>query len=159
MLTASPLIAKTIAQWKQESGKDNSLTSQLQKNDELKTMLLDETPWVANADDETERKHRLTDYLDGNQLDYRTTDCINKLQSLQNADGSFSWWPGMDGSTYMTMNVVETLVRLNKIVGQQDALGEMISKGFRFLNRRMADEVAELKKMEKKGSELWYRVR
>lgn len=151
VLTASPLIAKTIAQWKQESGKDNSLTSQLQKNDELKTMLLDETPWVADADDETEHRHRLTDYLDGNQLDYRTTDCINKLQSLQNADGSFSWWPGMDGSTYMTMNVVETLVRLNKIVGQQDALGEMISKGFRFLNRRMADEVAELKKMEKKG--------
>ena len=151
VLTSSPAIAKTIALWKQEEGSETSLTSSLAKDSELKTLLLNETPWVAEAESETDRKQQLAAYLDENTLAYRRANFINKLRALQNADGSFSWWPGMDGSTYMTVDVVETLVRLNKIAGKQTDLDNLIKKGFRYLDGQMAKEVIELKKLAKKG--------
>ena len=152
ILSSSPLIAKTIALWKHESDKQNSLVSNLAKDSELKTMVLDETPWVNDADNETERKQQLADYLDENTLTYRISDFASKLRSLQNGDGSFSWWPGMAGSSLMTASVVETLTRLNHLVQTQTTgINEIIDKSFRYLDSKMADEVAELKKLEKEG--------
>jgi hypothetical protein len=151
VLTSSPTIAKTIAQWKQEKGAETSLTSSLAKDSELKTLLLNETPWVADAESETDRKQQLAGYLDANTLAYRRTNYINKLRALQKAVGSFSWWPGMEGSKYMTVNVIETLVRLNKIAGEQADLKNIINDGFSYLDGCISTEVTELKKLAKKG--------
>lgn len=152
ILSSSPLIARTIALWNKETAIENSLTSNLVKNGELKTMLLNETPWGADADNETERKRQLAEYLDDNTLAYRISDFTSKLRSLQNADGSFSWWPGMAGSDLMTSNVVETLVRLNCLSKEKsNDFNDIINKGFRYLDGKVAKEVAELKKLERKG--------
>lgn len=151
VLASSPDIAKTIALWKQEKGNETSLTGSLAKDSELKTLLLNETPWVTEAENETDRKQLLADYLDANTLAYRRENFIQKLLALQNSDGSFSWWPGMSGNLYMTVDVVETLVRLNKIAGKQADLDNCIRKGFSYLDSQMALEVAELKKRAKKG--------
>ena len=151
VLASSPDIAKTIALWKQEKGNETSLTGSLAKDSELKTLLLNETPWVTEAENETDRKQLLADYLDDNTLAYRRENFIQKLLALQNGDGSFSWWPGMSGSLYMTVDAVETLVRLNKIAGKQADLDNCIRKGFSYLDSQMALEVAELKKRAKKG--------
>ena len=74
-----------------------------------------------------------------------------KLQKLQNGDGSFSWYPGMEGSTYMTVAIEEMLVRLNQMAGRQSDTRQMQDKAFGFLGRQMLDIVQELKKQEKKG--------
>lgn len=152
ILSSSPIIAKTIALWNKETVTDNSLASKLAKDGELKTMLLNETLWVADAENETERKRQLAEYLDENTLSYRTSDFTSKLRSLQNGDGSFSWWPGMAGNDFMTSNVVETLVRLNSLSKEKsNDFNDIISKGFRCLDGKIAKEVAELKKLERKG--------
>lgn len=152
IVSSSPIIAKTIALWKNESGKDNSLVSNLAKDSDLKTMVLNETPWVTDADNETERKRQLAEYLDENTLAYRTSDFTSKLRSLQNSDGSFSWWPGMAGSDLMTATVVETLIRLNHLSQTKvNDFNDIIIKGFRYLDGKVAKEVVELKKLEKKG--------
>lgn len=150
VLTSSPTIAKTVAQWKQEKGAETSLTSSLAKDSELKTLLLNETPWVTDAENETDRK-QLAGYLDANTLAYRRANYIKQLRALQKAVGSFSWWPGMEGSKYMTAYVVETLVRLNKIAGEQADLKYILSDAFKYLDGCMSTEVVELKKLEKKG--------
>lgn len=151
ILSSSPIIAKTIALWNKETVTDNSLASKLAKDGELKTMLLNETPWVADAENETERKRQLAEYLDENTLSYRTSDFTSKLRSLQNGDGSFSWWPGMAGNDFMTSNVVETLVRLNSLSKEKsNDFNDIISKGFRCLDGKIAKEVAELKKTREK---------
>lgn len=93
VLASSPDIAKTVALWKQEKGNETSLTGSLAKDSELKTLLLNETPWVTDAENETDRKQLLADYLDANTLAYRRENFIQKLLALQNSDGSFSWWP------------------------------------------------------------------
>ena len=50
----------------------------------------------------------------------RISQALDKLGKLQNSDGSWSWWPGMRGSVYMTTAVSEMLVRLNQMTGHQD---------------------------------------
>ena len=50
-----------------------------------------------------------------------TANVIAQLKNLQLGDGSFSWWPGMPGSRYMTMAVAKTLARLNMLVADSKA--------------------------------------
>ncbi len=153
IVSSSPSIAKTIALWKQEQGDDKSLVSNLAKDNELKTMVLNETTWVLEADNETERKQQLAGYLDENTLEYRLSDYTSKLRSLQNSDGSFSWWPGMAGSDMMTASVIETLTRLNHLAQTKTSVfNEIINKGLGYLGAKVAKEIVELKKLEKKGN-------
>lgn len=156
ILTASPKIAQTIRLWQQETGKETSLTSSLNKDEALKTMVLDETPWVADANHETEQKRLLAGFLDASAIDYRINHFTAELCKLQNADGSFSWWPGMDGSAFMTMMVAETLSRLKVLGGAtvfdaQPALNNCLASSFTYLDKKMAEEVRDLKKLERKG--------
>lgn len=151
MLTSDPQMGNTIRLWQQETGKETSLMSSLQKNEELKTMVLNETPWVANAEHEADQKQQLAGFLDENLIQSRLTTFTQKLQQLQNPDGSFSWWPGMRGNDYMTMAVTDVLTRLNVLAGKQDATAQMLNKAFRYMDGSIAEEVKELKKLEKKG--------
>ena len=118
-MVANPSIGQTVKLWQKEQGTETSLVSNLQKNSELKTMLLSETPWVSDANRETEQKQQLINYLDESAIDYRLKTFADKLSQLQNPDGSFSWWPNMPGNKYMTMEVTTILERLNTLTGQQ----------------------------------------
>ena len=141
--------AKTVfEQWKREEGRETSLNSQLEKNRELKDLLLEETPWVMDADRETEQRQRLADFFDENLMSQRLASATDKLKKLQRGDGSWSWWPEMPGSTYMTMAISEMLVRLNTMTGTQQP---MLDGAFKFLGREMVELVREMKKQEKKG--------
>jgi hypothetical protein len=151
LIQSSPKIGQTIKLWQMETGKETSLMSNLQKNEDLKTMVLSETPWVADAEKETDQKQQLISFLDESMIDYRISEFTNKLQELQNSDGSFSWWPGMCGSSYMTIAVVKMLTRLDAMTGTRYTASPWLNKAFAYLDLRIAEEVTELKKQEKKG--------
>ncbi len=152
IIKSSPLIAQTLKAWQQETGTETSLMSNLNKDEELKTMVLSETPWVAEADNETDQKGKLIGFLDESTIDYRLNTFTSKIRDLQNTDGSFSWWPGMPGSSYMTISVVKMFTRLNSMLGTQAETADLLSRAFAYLDRTIADEVKELKKLEKKGT-------
>ena len=78
-------------------------------------------------------------------------EAVKKLSALQNNDGSWSWWPGMNGSTYITTAVSEMLVRLNKMTEQQDETKGMLDNAFSFLGSDIVELVKEMKKEEQKG--------
>lgn len=84
--------------------------------------------------------------------DYKSQDVLVALKELQNPDGSFSWWQGMDGSSYMTMAVVKTLARLEKLCGRQEDTQSLLDKAFRFLQGKMDDDVRNMKQWEKNGT-------
>ena len=150
LLNQNPQVKSVFEQWKLESNQ-TSLTSQLEKNQELKDLVLNETPWVNAADRESEQKQRLADFFDENGLNNRMTMAVEKLQKLQNADGSFSWYPGMQGSTQITVAIEEMLVRLNKMAGEQQSTKQMQQKAFNYIAQEMMKLVNEMKKEEKKG--------
>ena len=117
----------------------------------MKDLLLDETPWVADANREQEQKERLADFFDENLMQQRLSNSIEQMKTLQLADGSWSWWPGMPGSLYMTVEIGEMLVRLNQMTGKQNETAKMLDKAFEFIGREMVKMVNEMKKAEKKG--------
>ena len=144
--------AKTVfEQWKRETGSETSLHSQLEKNQELKDLILNETPWVADADRETEQRQQLADFFDENLMQQRLQSALDKLNKLQRSDGSWSWWPEMPGSTYMTLSIAEMMVRQNAMTGEQQETKQMLSKAIKYLGKEMVELVAEMKKQEKKG--------
>ena len=149
-----PQAKRVFEQWQKESihSEANSslstLHSSLQKNQELKDLLLEETPWVMDADRETEQRQRLADFFDENLMGQRLSSATAKLQELQRGDGSWSWWPGMPGSTYMTVAISEMLVRLSTMTGSRQP---MLDGAKKFLGREMVELVREMKKEEKKG--------
>ena len=73
------------------------------------------------------------------------------LKKLQNSDGSFSWWKGMQGSRYVTTQVAEMMVRLNAIVGKQQSTGKLLSSAINYLRQQTAREVQQMKKDEAKN--------
>ena len=150
ILAQNPQAKRTFQLWKQEPDA-NSLTSALEKNQELKDLLLNETPWVLEADNETEQKQRMGDFFDENLMQNRLQQSLDKLRKLQRNNGAWSWWPEMPGSFYMTVSISEMLVRLNAMAGEQGETAQMLNAAFKFMGREIIDEVKEMKKWEKKG--------
>ena len=150
IMSTSPSIKQTIEQWKKETGKETSMMSALEKNQELKSLTLDETPWVMDAKNESEQKQQLVRFFDENQLQNKLTSTFSSLKKLQNSDGSFSWWSGMKGSLYMTVAVAKTLARLQNLTSPSPEVTNMINASFRFMDKKVAKCVAEMKRDEKR---------
>ncbi len=151
LLAQSPQAKGIFEQWKRETSNETTLMSQLEKNEELKDLILQETPWVGEASREREQRQRLSDFFDENGIDYRLTTALKKLQELQNADGSFSWYPGMKGSTPITVAIEEMLARLQLLTNGQSTATPLYNKAFDFIGKEMVELVAKMKKDEKKG--------
>lgn len=151
LLHQSPVIKRMLDSWAQETGQETTLMSALEKDQELKTLVLDETPWVTDAAKESDQKRQLLTFFDENTINNKLESTLGSLKQLQRADGSFSWWPGMDGSRYMTVTVVGMLTRLNAMTESQQQTSQMLFSAFSFLDKKIAEEVIELKKMERKG--------
>ena len=154
ILQQNPQAKTAFDLWKQETGEETSLTSALAKNQDLKDLLLNETPWVLDADNETEQKQRLADFFDENLMQNRLSSAVGKLLKLQRTDGSWSWWQDMPGSFYMTVAVSEMLVRLNEMAGEQPETKQMLTDAFGFMGQEIVKDVEELKKWEKEGHEV-----
>ena len=150
IIDQQPEAKKAFELWKQEASQ-TSLTSALEQNQELKDVVLSETPWVLDAEDETTQKQRLADFFDTNLMNQRLDTTVEKLKKLQRYDGSWSWWPEMPGSFYMTVAVSEMLVRLNDMAGQQKAIEPMLTKAFKFMGQEIVEEVERLKEWAKDG--------
>jgi len=146
-----PDIRQIVRQWRQEKGEETSLQSNLEKNEDLKALDLNETPWVRTAQRETAQKQRLEEFFDEGLMKRRISSQLRLLDNLQLQDGSWPWWPGMPGSLYMTVEVSEMLVRLNQMIGQQSDTKNMLRKAFSYMTARMAKEVEQMKKAEKDG--------
>lgn len=84
------------------------------------------------------------------QESIRLQNQVEKLQKLQNPNGSFSWWKGMKGSRYMTTSVAEMMVRLNAVAGVQKSTAKMLTSAIDYLSWQTAQEVREMKKQEEK---------
>ena len=141
-------LIKTVDLWKTEAKTTENVTSlqsKLEGNAELKQMLLSETPWLMDATREAEQKQMLANYFDESQTAYRLADNFSRLSRLQNADGSFSWWKGMAGSPSMTMSVLTTFARLDKMVGVQPEARSMMDAAFLFMDKYIAQEVKAMK--------------
>ena len=150
----NPRIKQVFDSWKAQGGTKETFMSNLHKNQELKNILLAETPWLTEATNEAEQKQRIATLFDLNTMNSQLAVSVEKLGELQNADGAWSWYKGMQGSRYVTTQVMEMLVRLNALTPQDadSRMQPMIQKGFEYLGKQAAEEYKSMKEAEKKGA-------
>lgn len=148
MMKQYPKVATMIEAWKKQGGNKETLVSKLQKNEELKAVLLEETPWVLDAKDETEQMNRLSLLFDLNNTNMQTQQAIEKLQELQNPDGGWSWYKGMYSSRSLTQYILygfSELIKLNAVEYPEE-VRIMQMNALKYIDAQILEDYKELKK-------------
>ncbi len=142
---ANPQITNTIRQWMQKP--DAVLTSPLEKNQELKSILLQLSPWVTEAQNEAQQMRSLGELLDVNRQNYISQQAIDKLAELQNEDGGWSWFKEFNSSTFMTENVLEAMSRLVSlnVTSHPEQVKKMQIKALQFLDKQIQESYKHVK--------------
>ena len=137
--SSHPRIRTMLEAWKAQGGTKETLLSRLEQNPDVKNILLEETPWLTEAQDESEQMARLSTLFDVNTMSLRLASSLNKLGEMQDADGAWSWYPGMPGSRYVTDYILSLLVRLPLLTGEPlDAEATaMRDRAFDYLHREV----------------------
>ena len=149
IVKSNPQIEEVFKTWKASGADKETLLSNLERNQDLKNLLLAETPWVAEATDETEQKRRVALLFDLNSMGNRLQTAIDKLSALQLPDGSWSWYKGMTGSRYITTQVVEMLARLQALgVTLDKGVGDMYVRAIDYLKKETQEAYEDLKRRD-----------
>lgn len=136
---------------------ESANASKLQQAQELSEMVLRETPWLAEARQESRRAAQLSALFEENANEDNRMSVLRSISNLQQDNGSFSWYPGMKGNAYLTCAVAYLLVRLQSLTADaapdasSSVAQEILRKAFSFLQEETSREVKLLKK-EKKPS-------
>ncbi|NOZ36325.1 MAG: hypothetical protein GXO80_13635, partial [Chlorobi bacterium] len=145
---SNPKIKRVFDAWKQEDA--GALISNLEKNQELKAVLLEETPWVLQGKNESERKKHIGLLFDLNKMDNELQIALQKIQKAQKANGAWPWFKGMPESRYITQHIVTGMGHLDKLgvksVRQDTKTYNMLKKAVGYLDIRIKEDYDWLKK-------------
>ena len=148
---AHPKIRTIFDSWK---GTD-AMKSNLSKNQELKSALLEETPWVLAAQSEEAQKRNIGLLFDLNRMAEEQAIALAKITDRQLTNGGFAWFPGGRDSWYITQNLVEGMGHLQKLnaldIGQESGVSEMLHKAIAYTDARLQEQYEDLVKSVKKG--------
>lgn len=150
ILNSNPKIKQIFNKWKAEDS--NTFLSKLEKDQELKSVLLSETPWLIDAKDETERKYRLALFFDLNTMEKELNSNITKLLNLQLPNGAWSWYKeGMD-NRYITQYILCGILHLKHFgilkSNLWDEIEESMMKAIHYLNKELKEDYEKIKEDE-----------
>ncbi|MDE6277935.1 MAG: hypothetical protein K2M06_07500, partial [Muribaculaceae bacterium] len=138
IISDNPSVAKAIEEWKANPS-EGALTSMLAKNEELKALVLNNTPWVTMAENETARMEALADFLDKDAAEKRATELLKKLRDLQDATGGFRWASWATEPSYWPTEVTLTTLGIARSMGLTQGHDKEIrgiaEKGLRWLDK------------------------
>lgn len=110
--------------------------------------LTDLTPWLQQGAAEQERAEALRQMFDAELTAARMATAIDKLKTLQQADGAYSWYPGMGGNAYTTLEVAILLARVENLTSCQQG-HRQLAQAMDWLKQYIAGVVREMKRAEK----------
>ena len=108
---SDPKIRRIFDQWKNTPALDSPLT----KNQDVKAVMLEETPWLRDANKESEARRNVGILFDENRLNDETARLMQKLADMQNADGTWPWFPGGPKNDYLTLYIVTGFGRMRHL--------------------------------------------
>lgn len=143
---SSPRIKQVFEQWKIKD--TAALMSNLQKNQELKAVLLEETPWVLQAKNENEQKKNIALLFDMIKMSEQLSSSYDKLKQMQSSNGGFVWFSGGPDDRYMTQYIVTGIGHLKKLKafakGQDDKLNAILKTAIPYLDRKIKEDYDNL---------------
>lgn len=153
IMNSQPRIKAVFDSWKLQGGTKDTFLSNLQKNQEVKNILLSESPWVLEAQTEEQQKERIATLFDLNNIRSNNIAALTRLQELQNSSGAWSWYKGMTSSRYVTTYIAELNARLAMMTGEQPS-GTALAlqkNAFTYLHQEALKEYREILKAQKDG--------
>ncbi len=143
----NPKIKQVFDVWK--NYQSDALLSNLEKNQELKNILIEETPWLRDAKSESEQKKRIALLFDLNKMAYMQQKALRKLQTLQLPGGGFTWFKGGHyPNRYITQHIVAGFGHLKHlgIVDNQHLAKNMVQKALGYLDSEILKDYENLMK-------------
>lgn len=143
IVNSDPKIKRVYDSWRKTKS-SNALVSNLEKNQELKSLLLQETPWVMNANNETERKRRIAFLFDINRMNDELGRALKKLSDGQKYSGAWPWFNGMRDSRYITQHIISGFAHLDALkvvkVRNKKIVWNMVKKAIPYLDRQIKED-------------------
>lgn len=136
LINSNPRIKRVFEDWNSR----DQLVSRLEQNEELKSILIDETPWVRQAEREDEQMKRIALLFDLNKMQLEQKETFNKLLEMQNNDGGFSWFNGGSSELHTTQSIIKGLGILKKMgMFNTELVGEykeFLAKAIQFVDEQ-----------------------
>ena len=149
-----PNLLAYIKKWQIET--PDALLSQLEKDQDLKAIMLQETPWVLEAKSETEQRSRIATLFEVNTLRGQQTRALNLLQQKQKYNGGWPWMDGMPESAHITTYILSGFGKLQQMgawsslsKSDQNMAQSICDKAVRFLEYDVAETYRYMKRHSK----------
>lgn len=156
---SSPEIKETFESWKNLN--PDEFSSNLQKNEDLKAVLLEETPWVRDARNEATAKQNIATLFDVKKIEKENQKWVKQIEQNQNADGSWAWF-GKDarcGSQYITTHIVSQVGHLQALhvaTAGTELSNSSLKKAIKYLDNEQEKSYLERKKYKNLDHPLSY---
>lgn len=155
----NPKIQEVFKQW----ANSDALVSNLERNQELKSLLIQETPWLRDAQSETEQKKRIALLFNINKMKGEQAIALKKLEQNQKGSGAWAWFNGGPDSRFVTQHIIAGMGHLKQLTSttlsdQTSATlsdrtsatlsdqGNMIQNAIAYLDNEFVDEYSQMKK-------------
>ncbi len=136
IIDSNPKIAALFETWK----KEGKLISKLKMNEELKSIVLTETPWLLDAENDESKNNRLALLMDLNSMKEAMEITLKKLKEKQKTSGAFSWFEGGEDNIYITQHIIKGLGHLAKLFPGKDSIyTSILDKAIPFLDQNHVD--------------------
>lgn len=159
VLNSNPKIAEVFDAWR-KAGKP---LSKFEQNEELKNIIMAETPWILENQNSEEIKNRLALLFDLDKMKTSLDAAYTKLQNKQLPSGGFPWFDGGTESGYITRHVAAGFGHLAKMgitLNNKKIAEELTKKAVEFMDSEFLSEhngrISRLKDKKQYSYELPY---
>ena len=149
-----PNLLNYIKKWQIET--PDALLSQLEKDQDLKAIMLQETPWVLEAKSETEQRSRIATLFEVNTLRNQQTNALKLIAQKQKYNGGWPWMDGMPESPYISTYILSGFGKLQKMgawsslsQADQNTAQSICDKAVRYLEYEVAETYRKMKRYSK----------
>jgi TonB-dependent SusC/RagA subfamily outer membrane receptor len=151
LIKSHPKIETVFKKW----ASSDALISNLEKNPELKSIVIQETPWLRDAQSESEKKKRIALLFNLNKMKNEQDKALSKLKQMQRSDGGFSWF---SGGKYVNRNITQHIAinfgKLKRIVGDEykisnNNISNLLKRSISFLDEEVLKDYNTLQKRAK----------
>lgn len=111
VINSDPKIHRIFDQWRATP----ALDSPLEKNEDLKSLMIEETPWFRQAQSESQARRNVGILFDDNRLTRETGNTLRKITEMQLQDGSWPWFAGGRSNSYITLYITTGFGRMRHL--------------------------------------------
>ncbi len=153
IINSNPKIKSVFESWRNIT--PDAFYSNLQKNEELKNVVLNATPWVLEAENESEQKRRIGILFDMNRIANEKNNALAKIAATQLPNGAWPWFKGMREDRHTTQQII---LGIGKLLSKQVLnlsedrdLNNMMRRAVKYIDERIVEDYNKLKKNNPKG--------